>query len=109
MNEYLEFIIDKFKEINIEISTRKMFGGIGISLGSIFFATIFDNEIYLKVDDSNREDYEKYNMTPFRYPFARKRPLTLQYYKVPVEVLEDSELFLTWVEKSINIAKKSKK
>ena len=109
MNEYLDFIIDQFKEINMEVITRKMFGGIGISLGTTFFATIFDNELYFKVNDTNREDFIKANMPPFRYPYAKKRPLTLQYYKVPVEVLEDRELFLIWAEKAISVAKKAKK
>ena len=104
--EYLEFILNQLKPVEKEIATKKMFGGIGLNISGTYFACIFDDVLYLKVDNSNREDYTKRGMEPFRYPYAKKRPLTLQYYQVPVEILENCDLLSQWALKSLEIAKK---
>jgi len=58
--------------------------------------------LYLKVDDSNRQDYEKEGMPPFQ-PFA-DRPMTMQYYEVPAEVLEDKRQLQIWAQKAVAVA-----
>jgi len=86
-----------------------MFGGVGIYSGDLFFALLADDTLYLKVDDSNRSDFEALGMGPF-LPFGDERD-KMQYYQVPAELLEDSEALRPWAEKSIAVAarKKSKK
>lgn len=65
-----------------------MFGGVGLYCDEFFFGLIARDTLYLKVDDSNREDYVRAGMKPFQpYP---DRPGTMQYYDVPVGVLESA-------------------
>ena len=47
-----------------------MFGGVGIYAKEAFFALVDDDVLYLKVDDSNRGDFEARGMSPFQ-PFGR--------------------------------------
>ena len=51
------------------VTTRPMFGGVGIYADGLFFALIDDDVLYFKVDDSNRPDFEEHGMGPFR-PFG---------------------------------------
>ena len=107
--EYIEFILNQLDSVDKKITTKKMFGAIGLNINGIYFACIFDDVLYLKVDDSNREDYIQWGMNPFRYPYAKKKPLILQYYQVPVEILEDRKRLYEWATKSIKIAEGAKK
>ena len=62
-----------------------------------------DDTLYLKVDDSNRGDYESQGMRRFR-PFRDKPHLSLTYYEVPAHVLEDGEALASWARKSLAAA-----
>lgn len=86
-----------------------MFGGVGIYCGELFFALIANDTLYLKVDDSNRPDFEERGMGPF-LPFGDERD-KMQYYEVPADLLDDPDALRPWAEKSIAVAarKKSKK
>ena len=86
-----------------------MFGGVGIYSGDLFFALLANDTLYLKVDDSNRPDFEARGMGPF-LPFGDERD-KMQYYEVPADLLEDPDALRPWAEKAIAVAakKKSKK
>ena len=89
------------------VRSRAMFGGHGIYKDEIFFAIVVDDELYFKVDESNRADYEKTGSEPFTYEVAgRKKPVVMSYWKVPVDVLEDREVLAMWAKKSIRIARR---
>jgi DNA transformation protein len=79
-----------------------MFGGVGIYAGELFFALIADDTLYLKVNDSNRPDFERLGMSPFR-PYGEGGEV-MQYYQVPAELLEDPEALRPWSEKAIAVA-----
>jgi DNA transformation protein len=80
-----------------------MFGGVGIYSGAFFFALIADDVLYFKVDDSNRTDFERRGMGPFR-PYGEDGEV-MQYYEVPADLLEDPEQLRTWAEKAVAVAR----
>ena len=88
------------------IRGRSMFGGVGIYSGEVFFALIAGDTLYFKVDESNRPDFEASGMGPFR-PYGDDGE-TMQYYRVPDDLLEDSEVLGQWAEKAINVARWAK-
>jgi DNA transformation protein len=80
-----------------------MFGGAGIYSGQLFFALVFRDQLYFKVDDGTRPEFEERGMERFR-PYAGKPRLSLTYYAVPVEVLEDSEQLAAWGKRALAAA-----
>jgi DNA transformation protein and related proteins len=90
-----------------DLRARSMFGGVGIYSGQLFFALVADDTLYLKVDDSNRADYEERNLSPFR-PYGPEGEV-MQYYAVPPELLEDAEALRVWADKSIEVARKARR
>ena len=104
--EYLEYLKDQFRDLG-EIEIKKMFGGAGLYLDSPMFALVADETLYLKVDDGNRSDYEELGLTPFK-PFENK-PMTMSYYLVPDDVLENREDLAIWAKKAIEAALRAKK
>jgi DNA transformation protein len=103
---YREFVLDQLGRVADGVRGRGMFGGVGIYAGDLFFALIGDDTLYLKVDDSNRGDFEKAGMGPF-LPFGEGGEV-MQYYELPADVLEEPDRLGPWVEKAIAVAKRAK-
>lgn len=106
-NSFHEFVVnDLFAEIS-GITSRSMFGGWGIYKEGTFFAIISDGELYFKVDDVNRADYENADSPPFVYN-GKNKPITLSYWLLPEEIMEDEEKLREWVDASVEASKRSK-
>jgi DNA transformation protein len=85
-------------------TSRRMFGGVGLYGDGLFFALIADDTLYFKVDDSNRADFVARNSEAFR-PFPDDPDtVSMNYFRVPVDVLEDAEELARWTAKARNVA-----
>ncbi|MBT5654951.1 MAG: TfoX/Sxy family protein, partial [Alphaproteobacteria bacterium] len=104
---FLEYILELL-EPSGGIASCRMFGGYAIRKNGLAIALVFDDEIYLKVDDSNRTDFESMGSKPFTYEKGGKI-ITISNWKVPIEILEDSEKLIKWSEKAYQVAFKAKK
>ena len=86
------------------VRARAMFGGHGIYKGDTIFGIIVGDELYFKVGDSNRKDYEKASSEPFVYTAKGNKRVTMSYWKVPAEAMEDLQVLEEWAEKSLRVA-----
>jgi DNA transformation protein len=100
------FAIEQLSRAVPRVRARSMFGGVGIHAGDLFFALIDDDTLYLKVDDSNRADFEARGLRPFQ-PYGETGEV-MQYYEVPGDLLEDADGLRPWAEKSIAVAGRKK-
>ena len=101
-SSFLTFVEDQLSHL-VDVRSRRMFGGVGLYAGEDFFGLIADDVLYLKVDDSNRSDYEDRGLEPFRPYGEGSRPM--QYHRVPDEALEDPDALRPWVEKAVAVAR----
>ncbi len=85
------------------VTSRRMFGGAGLYCDEQFFGLIFGDTLYLKANDSNRGDYVARGMNPFR-PYAGKPQVSMSYYEVPPDVLEDGAQLVAWARRSTEAA-----
>lgn len=104
-DDYIEYVVDQLADVGTVVP-RRMFGGVGLYLKSVFFALIADNVLYMKVDESNRPDYEDAGMGPFM-PFGDESHV-MQYYEVPIDILEDRDRLADWARKAFAVAQKAK-
>ena len=95
------FVLDQLSRVATRVRSRSMFGGVGIYSGDLFL--IAGDTLYLKVDDSNRADFESRGLGPFR-PFGDDGE-TMQYYQLDEGILEDVNELRPWVDKSIDVAR----
>jgi DNA transformation protein len=96
-----EFALEQLARV-LPVSSRRMFGGVGIYSDGLFFALMDADTLYLKVDDSNRADFEARGLGPFM-PYGSDGP-PMQYYPVPADVLEDRDLLDVWTKKALDVA-----
>lgn len=102
---YREFAEEQLRRV-VPVTTRSMFGGVGVYAEGLFFALMDDDTLYFKVDDSNRSDFEARGMGPFR-PYGDETHV-MQYYEVPPEVLEEPDTLRPWVERAVEVARRAK-
>ncbi len=102
---YRVFVLEQLARVT-PVTSKSMFGGVGIYARGLFFALIAEDRLYFKVDDGTRPDFERLRMEPFR-PFGDDS--TMGYYEVPVDVVEDGVQLASWVEKAIDVAATAKR
>ena len=84
-----------------DVSSRKMFGGYGIFESVAMFALVdSQGQVFLKVDDSNRERFES---------AGAEKHGRMPYYQVSEDVLGDADQLRDWARPSIEIAHAAKK
>jgi DNA transformation protein and related proteins len=105
-NAFQEWALEQLSRV-VSVTSRRMFGGVGIYSDGLFFGLMDDDALYLKVDDGNRPDYEAVGARPFD-PYGDGVHV-MQYYPPPAELLEDPEGLRPWVEKSIEVARRAKR
>lgn len=102
---FQRFVLDQFEELG-DVSPRAMFGGVGLYYRGVFFGIIAGDVLYLKVDETTRPDYVRAGTGPFvPYP---ERGGTMQYYAVPVDVLESPGELARWAKRAIAVAERQR-
>jgi DNA transformation protein len=104
---FLQYVLEQLGRLG-SVTHRRMFGGVGLYRDGVFFGLIDDDTLYFKVDDTTRPDYESRHMQPFR-PYKNKPEVSMTYYTVPVDVLDDPEELVLWARRSVAIAGLPKK
>ncbi len=107
-NDYITYILDLLSELG-SLRIKRMFGGAGVYCDELYFAILIDDELYFKVDDRNRKDYEQLGLKPFTYVMKNGRTSTMSYYPVPADVVDDEVQLADWAGKALEVARRSKR
>ena len=99
--DFRDFVLDQLAGVP-QVRPKPMFGGVGLYSGARFFAILAADELFFKVGDDNRAAYEAAGSEPFR-PVA-DRPVSMSYFRVPIEVLEDPAELAEWARAAIRAA-----
>ena len=102
---FVDFVIGQLESIG-PMTAKRMFGGVGLYAGDLFFAIVAADVLYIKADGTTREMMQRAGAHPFQpYPNRPGGKGSMQYYSVPVVVLEDGDALLQWATRSIAIAR----
>lgn len=101
-DSFKDFVFDQLSGLP-GLRFKAMFGGHGLYAGEKFFGILMDGRIYFKTDGRTRPLYERHGMGPFIYRKAR-RTMTIRYYEVPPEILENASEFVAWARRAMQAA-----
>lgn len=96
------FVLDQLAALP-EVRAKAMFGGYGLYQADRFFGILMEGRLYFKTDEQTRAAYLERGMAPFIYEKAR-RTMTINYFEVPPEVLENSAELAAWAKRAIQAA-----
>jgi DNA transformation protein len=105
-DSFRDFVLEQLEQAARDVRARRMFGGVGVYAGELFFAVIDDDILYFKVDDQTRPAYITRKLKPFS-PYGDEQK-SMQYYEVPIGVLEDVDVLGQWVADAVAAAGRSK-
>lgn len=100
--EYVAHIVDLLQFIGL-VESKSMFGGFGMFLEGLMFGLVAGNELYLKVDTQNLQDYEDLGLQAFSFE-KNGRQFKMSYYQAPEEAMEDAELLSDWASNAYGAA-----
>ena len=79
-----------------------MFGGVGLFHRGVMFGLIVREELYFKVGDANRPDYEAAGETPFTYETRNGVNTLHSYWHCPPDLLDETETLQAWARAAID-------
>lgn len=100
--QYLAYLLEQLDALG-GLRSRRMFSGVGLYSGELFFGLVHDDTLYFKTDGSNSADYIAREMPRFM-PFPDRPRAVMAYYQVPADVIEDGEVLVAWARKSVAVA-----
>jgi DNA transformation protein len=106
--EFVDYVVEQLACWGA-VSVRRMFGGAGLYREGTMFAVLADDVAYLKVDDSNRDDFLRAGSAPFE-PYPDKIKTTVRtFFEIPADVMEDPDELARWAQRSWLVARKRRK
>lgn len=103
---YREYVLEQLGRV-VPVTSRAMFGAVGIYSDGLFFGLVDDDAVYLKVDDTNRAMFVDAGMGPFD-PYG-DGSLLMRYYELPADLLESPDLLRPWVDAALEVARRARK
>ncbi len=97
--DYLNYVLEQLSALP-GVTHRRMFGGAGLYCDGVIFALIAGDVLYFKAGSDNRVDYESRGMDSFR-PYPDKPQISMAYYELPADILEDPEECAAWARRSL--------
>jgi DNA transformation protein len=104
--QYLAYILEQLEGLG-DLRSRRMFSGVGLYRGELFFGLIHDETLFFKSDSTNSAEYIVRNMPRFM-PFPDRPKAVMAYYQVPADIIEDAESLVAWARKSVAVALSSR-
>ncbi len=81
-----------------------MFGGVGLFMGDTMFGLIAGDELFFKVDDANRGDYEAAGEAPFSYATKHGTHTLHSYWHCPPDLLDQADTLRAWARNAMAAA-----
>jgi len=85
-------------------SSRRMFGGHALYIDGLCMALIIQDTLYLKVDDTNRAQFERAGCRPFTYAGKNDEVHVMSYWTAPEEAMESPAEMLPWARRGLAAA-----
>ena len=110
--EYKEFLEELFESFG-PIKTKSMFGVDGVFAqlpdGDLMFGLIADEALYLKVDETNRSDFEEEGKRPYVFETKNGKQDVASYYELPEALYDEPDAFTDWARKAFDVALRRRK
>src|ERR1700733_6767808 len=102
---FQDFILDLLRPL--DPVSRRMFSGVGLFHGGVMFGLLVRDMLYLRVDETTREQFERAGSSPFTYQRGEREVSLSAYYVVPEGLLDHPDALLQWTRNAIAAARRS--
>lgn len=96
-NAFVSTILDKLSDI--DVVCRPMFGAYGLYHQNLFFAIIWDHQLFFRTDDETMPKYIKAGIAPLLFYEKQK---TRSYFEVPPQVMRSPKKLCEWALEAVD-------
>lgn len=101
-DEQIAFVTDLFADIG-PVTTRKMFGGLGIyTHGTIFAVLMSDGSLKLKGSGDMAQAFEAAGWQPWTYTRKDGAGAAMPYWTIPDPLLDEPDEICQWARRAID-------
>jgi DNA transformation protein len=100
--QFVEYVLEQLQGLE-RLTSRRMFSGVGLYSGGLFFGLLYNERLYFKTDDTTRPEYESRGSEGF-CPRPNLERVKMTYYSVPADILEDAEELVKWARQATAVA-----
>jgi TfoX/Sxy family transcriptional regulator of competence genes len=86
------------------VEVGRFFGGAGLALDGRQFGFVMKGDLYLRVDDRSRPDFENRGEGPFTYRTRYRTVTVASYYRVPDDVAASPDELSRWAVEALRAA-----
>lgn len=95
-DSFRDFVLEQLATLK-GLRCKRMFGGDGLYCSEQFFGIVFDGQLYFKTSPDTLPEYLAHHAAVFA---PSEKQILKNYREVPADILEDSELLLTWARRA---------
>ena len=106
--EFMTFVQEALAPIG-EIRVNRMFGGAGVYADDLLFASLDDDQLYLKADGETQAIFEAAGLTQFTFSKKDGTVEKMRYFAAPEDVFEDEDVMRQWTGLALDAALRGKK
>ena len=86
------------------VTTRAMFGGVGIYVDGYFLALVDDDVLYVKTDAALRHDLAAEASGPFTYMTKHGPGTLMSYWRMPDRLFDEPDEMVAWARRVLAVA-----
>ncbi len=86
------------------IEIKRMFGGAAVYSHDLIFALLDDGVVWLKADEVNAPLLQAAGARQFTYPTKDGKAMTMAYWSLPENAVDDAAEAVDWARQSIDAA-----
>jgi DNA transformation protein and related proteins len=104
-DSFVEYTVELLEKLG-PVQSRSMFGGWGLYFGGRMFGLIAEGQLFLKVDDVTKPDFQAAGCRPFVYEGAGKA-VEMGYWTPPADAADDAYALLPWARRAVDAAQRA--
>jgi len=104
-DSFVEYTVELLEKLG-PVQSRRMFGAWGLYFGGRMFGLISDGQLFLKVDDVTKPDFQAAGCRPFVYEGGGKS-VELGYWTLPSDAADDAYALLPWARRAVDAAQRA--
>jgi DNA transformation protein len=105
--QFVAYVLEQLQGLD-RLTSRRMFSGVGLYSGGLFFGLLYHDRLYFKTNDATRLEYVARGSEGF-CPRPNLERVKMTYYTVPADVLEDTEELVKWARQAVTVVLASEK
>jgi DNA transformation protein and related proteins len=102
---FAEFLCEQLAPLG-RITMRRMFGKTGVFCDGFMLGMVWDNTLFFRVDDGNRETFrEAESFPPLNYE-KKGDIIDLSFWRAPERLFDEPDELITWARAALAAARR---